>query len=286
MKKILLSIAAATFAMTAFADTTVYFEDDFEWLAPWAACVNNSAKKPAGNSIGDNDLDANCPQLATPIVDEVNGVKAMENKGYELLATVCAASDKAAREPGKQIYIQNNYLKMGLTDYFSGLTLPAMEKLGEGTTGVKVSFDWCPMQRGANKNWAYDPTELVIVVKTGDKEEQFLVEPLNLPNGVDGPTLAWHPTTVEIATTLTKESRLTIRNIDSQFPAEKKGEMLRWFVDNIKVYTGDASSVAEIAVDENAPVEYYNLQGVRVANPANGLYIVKQGNKVSKQIIK
>lgn len=41
-----------------------------------------------------------------------------------------------------------------------------------------------------------------------------------------------------------------------------------------------------VAEDENAPVEYYNLQGVRVANPENGLYIVKQGKKVSKQIIK
>ena len=41
-----------------------------------------------------------------------------------------------------------------------------------------------------------------------------------------------------------------------------------------------------LADDENAPVEYYNLQGVRVLNPENGLYIVKQGKKVSKQIVK
>ena len=41
-----------------------------------------------------------------------------------------------------------------------------------------------------------------------------------------------------------------------------------------------------VAADENAPVEYYNLQGVRVANPTAGLYIVKQGNKVSKAIIR
>lgn len=40
------------------------------------------------------------------------------------------------------------------------------------------------------------------------------------------------------------------------------------------------------AADENAPVEYYNLQGVRVANPTAGLYIVKQGSKVSKAIIR
>ena len=37
--------------------------------------------------------------------------------------------------------------------------------------------------------------------------------------------------------------------------------------------------------DENAPVEYFNLQGVRVENPANGLYIQRQGNKVAKVIL-
>ncbi|MDE6496836.1 MAG: hypothetical protein K2L30_11430 [Duncaniella sp.] len=40
--------------------------------------------------------------------------------------------------------------------------------------------------------------------------------------------------------------------------------------------------------DPNAPVEYYNLQGVKVnvENAAPGLYIVKQGKKVTKQIIR
>ena len=36
----------------------------------------------------------------------------------------------------------------------------------------------------------------------------------------------------------------------------------------------------------NAPKEYFNLQGMRVNNPANGIYIVRQGNKVSKQYVK
>ncbi len=46
------------------------------------------------------------------------------------------------------------------------------------------------------------------------------------------------------------------------------------------------NNVVVDAEDANAPVEYYNLNGVRVANPENGLYIVKQGTKVSKQFIK
>ena len=38
--------------------------------------------------------------------------------------------------------------------------------------------------------------------------------------------------------------------------------------------------------DENVAPVYYKLQGVRVDNPQNGLYIVKRGNEVAKQIIR
>lgn len=42
-------------------------------------------------------------------------------------------------------------------------------------------------------------------------------------------------------------------------------------------------NVVEDAVDANAPVEFFNLQGIKVANPAAGqIYIRRQGNMVSK----
>ncbi len=50
--------------------------------------------------------------------------------------------------------------------------------------------------------------------------------------------------------------------------------------------TGIPTGVEDVTVDENAPVEYYNLQGVRVANPENGIYIRRQGSKVSKVLVK
>ena len=48
------------------------------------------------------------------------------------------------------------------------------------------------------------------------------------------------------------------------------------------------TGVDDIAADNaDAPAEYYNLQGVRVMNPAAGqLYIVRQGNKVTKQLVR
>ncbi|MCM1519578.1 MAG: hypothetical protein NC098_02205 [Lachnoclostridium sp.] len=47
-----------------------------------------------------------------------------------------------------------------------------------------------------------------------------------------------------------------------------------------------ATGIAEVVVDENAPVEYYNLQGVRVENPSNGIFIRRQGNKATKVLVK
>lgn len=49
------------------------------------------------------------------------------------------------------------------------------------------------------------------------------------------------------------------------------------------------AGVKDIAVDtndENAPVEYFNLQGARVSEPAAGLYIRRQGKTVTKVVIK
>ncbi len=54
-----------------------------------------------------------------------------------------------------------------------------------------------------------------------------------------------------------------------------------------EITTHDVSTGVEaIEAETNAPVEYYNLQGVRVANPENGIFIRRQGNKVSKVAIR
>lgn len=48
------------------------------------------------------------------------------------------------------------------------------------------------------------------------------------------------------------------------------------------------SGISDVASDDNAPVEYYNIQGIKV-NPNNlkaGFYIVRQGSKVIKTYIK
>lgn len=45
------------------------------------------------------------------------------------------------------------------------------------------------------------------------------------------------------------------------------------------------SSIENVEVNANAPVEYYNLQGVKVSNPENGIFIKKQGAKTTKVVL-
>lgn len=48
------------------------------------------------------------------------------------------------------------------------------------------------------------------------------------------------------------------------------------------------SGVEDIELEEEAAAEaeYFNLQGVHVSNPSNGIFIVKKGSKTSKQIFR
>lgn len=67
------------------------------------------------------------------------------------------------------------------------------------------------------------------------------------------------------------------------------GNIYKYFsnpgVKNTSDYKLGSDGIEGIEIEENnAPVEYFNLQGVRVANPENGLYIMRQGDKVTKVI--
>ena len=46
------------------------------------------------------------------------------------------------------------------------------------------------------------------------------------------------------------------------------------------------SAVRALDTDSAEPAEYYNLQGIRVANPEHGIYIVKKGNTTTKHVVR
>lgn len=80
----------------------------------------------------------------------------------------------------------------------------------------------------------------------------------------------------------------SIKNVVfEQYHASDVVQLLRAHV----FYYGEApegSGVKNLVADDdaNAPVEYYNLHGIKVANPENGIFIRRQGSKVTKVAIK
>ena len=51
-------------------------------------------------------------------------------------------------------------------------------------------------------------------------------------------------------------------------------------------YTGEnMSGVNDVFID-NTPVEYFNMQGIRISKPEKGIYIKRQGNRTTKVILK
>lgn len=55
---------------------------------------------------------------------------------------------------------------------------------------------------------------------------------------------------------------------------------------NLVLAEDTSNGINGIEVDNSdAPVEYYNLQGVKVANPEKGIYIMRQGSSVRKVIL-
>ncbi len=54
----------------------------------------------------------------------------------------------------------------------------------------------------------------------------------------------------------------------------------------ITVTTKESTGIEDVINDNNAPIEYYNLQGIKVTSPQNGIYIRCQGNNAQKVYIK
>lgn len=84
-----------------------------------------------------------------------------------------------------------------------------------------------------------------------------------------------------VTTTTAAGSLLGTRNISYRYYTE----------DGVKEIQSEGTStgIDNVVADEDAveaPVEYYNLQGVRVMNPTSGLYIKRQGTKVTKVMVR
>lgn len=284
----------------------VIFEDDFSWLLPWANALNGNGDA-CGDAIRYNipaDTDGKnklvVARALSNITIDVDGTKMsaeqkVQSMGYNVpIQYTSTSQNKNAwgctflqRQLNEDNEATGVYFLFGRPRSATGLTTPPLEKAGDdGVTGFTVSFDWCPDRQADGTT---DPTHLSVCVNeiTTVGEGRENVPDLNLGNDAK---LEWHHADVKFENfTLKGTDKITIRPGAGQWPSNSaKNNNARFFFRNLRITTTTpiSTGIAGIVAKENAPVEYYNLQGIRVAEPENGLYIVRQGNKVSKKFIR
>ena len=287
MKKLLLSVAVAAMAFSAAAEDIVYFQSNFEktWevFKDWKGTGANVDKSI--DAFGSDGVNNYLPNIATTVKD-ANGKTALQylaDEGWIIFGGGVDPNPTVANGANWQKF----YLKLGSGKKQNGVTIPAIEAFGDGVDNITFSFDWFPFRSGSTSGaGVYDDTELVVIVANGNDEKQYLV-PVIKP--AEGARYEWYPVNIALENvTLNKNTRISVRPIDAQYLPNGTIQTpnYRYCINNFKVTGKDGAGVADITVDENAPVEYYNLQGVKVANPENGVYIRRQGNNVTKVTVK
>lgn len=213
------------------ANETIYFLSEFDVLfarfADWQGTGANEGKNI--DAMGCDNENNYLPNIGTPKVDGVSPLDLLKEKGY----IINGGGDMTGKGTGCNF--QKFYLKMGSGSKENSCTLPKIDGLGEGTTGVKLSFDWSPWRDKAPADMkAYDPTQIVVIVHEGGVDTPF---PVETPSLAAGESLRWHPVEIDLGSlTLTKDTRIEIRNIDDQFlPNGSISGNYRWFLNNIKV---------------------------------------------------
>ena len=202
---------------------TVVFEDDFEWLAPYATAAN-APDDVANNSVGSS------PNIFTTTALQPI-LTTLQEKGYGFIWGG-KELDWSTAEPtngnGRTLYLQKNYFKFGKSDYSSGLILPAITSL-KAATNVELTFDWCWCMTGSSKP---DIMTLTVAVSGGTDTELSSEQ----PTAEDLTKLEWQHASVTI-NGVTSTTRITLRPTNSDpYKSNTRGQN-RWYLDNIKIVT-------------------------------------------------
>lgn len=90
--------------------------------------------------------------------------------------------------------------------------------------------------------------------------------------------------------TLIQNLSMPVGNVDARYQVRIMDANQDYMIissNSPEITVGNPAGIDDIEIDDdNAPVEYFNLQGVRVDEPRNGLYIRRQGNVTEKVIIR
>ena len=194
--------------------------------------------------------------------DAINGVDAakVQNISYAHPSMETVAQINASSKPANCFYFRDRLLKNYFTTGATSFAAPSGAYSTDG--GDVVTLD--------GKTYAMFPMgttygSAFAIVETSSKE-------------------------------VVAEEKNTVANVSSyqslvfEKVSETKANIYQFYAGGkVAMYTfevpGVTTGIDSVNSEVEAPAEYYNLQGVKVANPAKGLYIKKQGDKATKVVL-
>lgn len=235
------------------------------------------------NSFNEENSGSFCFTLS--LSDDKNNWNAMND--YRFGASIGGAAIVEGTEMAVVYYNEGSYNYAGGKEY----------KFTLDTNNMTLEFEgeWqCPVSNlyilGAHNGWGEQATsEAHEFTKDADAEHIHTLNISSLPAGTEF-KLAQRDWTKSYSTGRTdmavgQEYPLYDNSGNMSFASALQNVRLTADLKNMTLKAQDLPTLVEETVATGA-VEYFDLQGRRVLNPGKGLYIVRQGSKVTKQLLK
>lgn len=211
------------------------------------------------------------PTFGTALFDFTNP-DVFNTYGITTPADVSTGTILCEKNESKAITVEKITLTVTATEAAENSQLPRVWKNTDGTYALR-SYK--------NNIVTFSPAESKVVIK------EIVFESVNKgkwdanntydPNTFDKTTKTWTPAASEVVAYAAEDGSFTMTNAG------------RTDIGKVKVKYEVGAGVEEIGVssdDSDAEAVYYNLQGVRVANPSNGIFIKVKGSKSEKVLVK
>lgn len=287
MKKFYAFAAAVVAALTMNAQTVVTLAGGYNG---WSATDNPMTETEAGSGVYELKLDKLTKEFKVVVTETVDETPVQTWYGLEGGAIELGTpSVLVTGDAGANITFANGWdaisdavVKFELSTLT--LTVTGNEATVEVSYGIHGSF--------IDPNWATTDLEKAgdnLWVKTFIFEAETVGE-FGIKQMDDaGNQLGWFAATAEGIVIEDEIEDIEIvangKNLNVALPAGTWTFTFDAEALTLSVTAGEAGIDSVIAEENAAPV-YYNLHGVKVANPENGIYVVRQGNKVSKILVK
>jgi hypothetical protein len=200
------------------AGDKVYFEETWDWVAPWADAYGSS------DSVGDNDHSGKAPNVYTHET-QAGFMDEFTARGYVDL-----------NPDGKVMYTQKYYMKFGKTNVHTGITLPANDFEGDTPVDVDITFNWCA-HMVTKEPYTFDKVQMVVEISgpgvCADSNGQ--ISNAYASNQKDG-QMEWQDFSVRL-NGVTKDTRISIRPLDWKKTGTDGDQykVQRYYLDNIKI---------------------------------------------------